>query len=50
MVQLGVLSDLLLHVVKRIWRINCEADQDNVGVRVGQRAETIVVLLTRSIP
>ena len=46
----GKITNLLLNVVERIGRINGEADQDNVGVRVGQRSETVVILLTGGIP
>ena len=41
---------LLLNVVKRIGRVDSEADQDNVRIGVRQRTETIVVLLASRIP
>jgi hypothetical protein len=41
---------LLLNVVKGVRRVNSEADQDDVGVGVGQGAETVVVFLTSRIP
>jgi hypothetical protein len=41
---------LLLDVVQRIGRVNCEADEDNVGIGVGEGAETIVILLACRIP
>jgi hypothetical protein len=41
---------LLLHVVERIGRVDGEANQDNVRVGVGERAETVVILLACSIP
>ena len=41
---------LLLNVVKGIWRVDREADQDDVGVWVGQWTETIVILLAGGIP
>lgn len=41
---------LLLNVVKGIWRVDSEADQDDVGVWVGQWTETIVILLAGGIP
>jgi len=41
---------LLLDVVKGIWGVDGEANQDNVGVWVGEWAKTIVILLTGSIP
>jgi hypothetical protein len=41
---------LLTDVVQRIRRVDGEADQDDVRVRVGQRAQTVVVLLTGGIP
>jgi hypothetical protein len=43
-------SYLLLDVVKRIGRVDGEADQDNVRVGVWERAETVVILLTGGIP
>jgi hypothetical protein len=48
-VQRGV-SYLLLDIVKRIGRVDGEADQDNVRVGVGERAKTIVVFLAGCIP
>lgn len=41
---------LLLDVVKRIGRVNGKADQDNVRVGVGERAQTVVVFLACGIP
>lgn len=41
---------LLGDVLERVRRIDAEAHQDDVGVRVGQRPEAIVVLLTSRVP
>lgn len=41
---------LLLDVVERVGRVDGEADQDDVRVGVGQRAQPIVILLASSIP
>lgn len=41
---------LLLNVVERVGRVDGKANEDNVGVGVGERAETIVILLTGRIP
>ena len=41
---------LLLNVVKGIWGVDGEADQDDVRIWVRERAETIVILLTSGIP
>jgi len=41
---------LLLYVVERIRGVYGEADEDDMGVGVGQRAEAIVILLTSGIP
>ena len=41
---------LFLDVVKRVGRIDGEADEDDMRIRIRQRAETIVVFLTRGIP
>jgi hypothetical protein len=43
-------THLLLYVVERIGRVDGKADQDNVGVGVGERAETVVILLAGGIP
>jgi hypothetical protein len=43
-------SYLLLDVVKGVRRVDSEADQDDMGIWVGQRTETIVIFLTRRIP
>jgi len=41
---------LFLHIVKRIGRINGEADQNDMRIGVGEWAETVVVFLTSRIP
>jgi hypothetical protein len=46
----GHVSYLLLYVVKRVGRVDGEANQDNVRVGVGERAETVVIFLASSIP
>jgi hypothetical protein len=43
-------SYLLLDVVKRIGRVDGEANQNNVRVGVGERAETVVIFLASGIP
>jgi hypothetical protein len=43
-------NPLLLDVVKRVRGIDGEANQDDVGVGVRERAKTVVVFLTSSIP
>ena len=43
-------TDLLLYIVERVGRVDGKANQDNVGVGVGERAETVVILLTSGIP
>ena len=40
---------LLLHVIKRVGRVDCEADEDDVRVRVGEWSQSVVVLLARPI-
>lgn len=47
--ELGI-THLLLDVIKGVGRVNSEADQDDMGVRVGKRTETVIVLLTSGIP
>lgn len=46
----GFCTHLFLHVVQGVGGVDSEADEDNVGVGVGERAETIVILLARRIP
>lgn len=46
----GLRTHLFLHVVQGVGGVDSEADEDNVRVGVGERAETIVILLTRRIP
>lgn len=41
---------LLLYVVERVGRVDGKANQDNVGVGVRERAETVVILLAGGIP
>lgn len=41
---------LLLDVVERVRRVDSEADQDDVRVGVGQRAQPVVILLASGIP
>lgn len=41
---------LLLNVVKGIWGVDGETDQDDMGIRVGEWTETVVILLTSGIP
>ena len=41
---------LLLNVVQRVRGVNGEADQDDMGVRITERAEAVVVLLSGRIP
>ena len=46
----AVITHLLLNVIKGVGRVDSEADQDDMGVRVGERTETVIVLLTSGIP
>jgi len=41
---------LLLDVVERVGGVDGKADQDNVRVGIGERAQTVVIFLTRGIP
>lgn len=43
-------TNLLLNVVQRIRRVDREADQDDVRVRVRQGPQSVVVLLAGGIP
>jgi hypothetical protein len=48
--QSGCETDLLLDVVERVGRVDREADEDDVRVRVRQRPQAVVVLLASGIP
>jgi hypothetical protein len=41
---------LLLYVVERVGRVDGKANEDNVGVGVRERAETVVIFLASGIP
>lgn len=43
-------THLLLDVVERVWRVDGETDQNDVGVGVRQRTETVIIFLASSIP
>ena len=43
-------NPLLLDVVERVWRVDGETDQNDVGVGVRQRTETVIIFLASSIP
>jgi hypothetical protein len=43
-------AHLLLHIVEGVWRVDGKAYEDNVRIRITQRAETIIVLLAGGIP
>jgi len=40
----------LRDVRQTVWIVDGEADEDNVGVRVGQRSQSVVVLLSGRVP
>lgn len=46
----GLVPYLLLNVVQRVGGIDGKADQDDVGVGIGQGAEPVVILLASRIP
>ena len=43
-------THLLLHVVQGIRGVDRETDEDDVGVRIGERTKTVVIFLTSGIP
>jgi hypothetical protein len=43
-------NPLLLNIVERVRGVNGKTDQDNMGVGVGKRPETVVVFLASRIP
>jgi hypothetical protein len=40
----------LLDVIKRVWRVDCETNEDHVRVWITEGSETIVVFLSGCIP
>lgn len=46
----GAASYLLLDVVEGVGRVDSEADQDDMGIGVGERSETVVIFLSSRIP
>ena len=40
----------MLNVLERVWRVDAEANKNDVGFRVGQRPQTFVVFLPGRIP
>ena len=45
-----VSTNLLLNVIERVRRVDGEANENDVGIGVGERAKAIVVFLTGGIP
>lgn len=43
-------ADLFLDVVEGIRRVDGEADEDDMGVGIGQGTKTVVILLTSRVP
>jgi hypothetical protein len=43
-------AHFLLHVVEGVWGVDGKAYEDNVRIRITQRAETIIILLAGGIP
>lgn len=43
-------THLLLNVIKRVRRVHGEANEDDVGVGVTERAKTVIIFLTCRIP
>jgi hypothetical protein len=40
----------LLNIIKRVWRVDCETNEDHVRVWITEGSETIVVFLSGCIP
>jgi hypothetical protein len=45
-----VITNLLLNVIQGIRRVYGETNEDDMGIRVGEGSETVVVLLSGRIP
>ena len=43
-------TDLFLDVIQRVRRVDGETDENNMGVGVAERPQTVIVFLTSSIP
>lgn len=43
-------THLFLDIIERVGRVNRKADQDDVRIRVGERAQAVIVFLTCRIP
>lgn len=43
-------SHLVHDIFQRIWTINCKADEEEVGLWVGKRAQSIILFLSCCIP
>lgn len=43
-------THLLLDVIKGIWGVNSETDENDVRVGVAEGSETVIVLLASCIP
>lgn len=41
---------LFLDIIERVGRVNRKADQNDVRIRVGERAQAVIVFLTCRIP
>jgi hypothetical protein len=43
-------SYLVHDILERVWTINGEANEDDVGLGVGERPQSVVLLLSGSVP
>lgn len=43
-------THLFLDIIERVGRVNRKADQNDVRIRVGERAQAVIVFLTCRIP
>jgi len=43
-------AHLVHDVLERVWAVNGEADEKDVGFRVGERPQSVVLLLSGSVP
>ena len=44
------LAYLIHNIFERIWAINCEADEDEIGFGIRQWPQTIILFLSRRVP
>ena len=47
---MGIETHLVHYILQRVWAVNGKANEEEVGLRVGQWPESIVLFLSRCVP